>query len=101
MDTPELLENPPDDYRCVKKADWDAFVPDRISEKFQELRDAQIEKRKENRYPHRMARKGYANLEAKLSESIPLEKLDRATIWVKALQDKNGCFKEPEVEKTA
>ncbi|XP_062014202.1 uncharacterized protein LOC133730667 [Rosa rugosa] len=66
MDTPELLENPPDDYRCVKKADWDIFVADRISAKFQELRDAQIEKRKENRYPHRMARKGYANLEAEL-----------------------------------
>ncbi|KAM5573609.1 hypothetical protein ABKV19_013246 [Rosa sericea] len=101
MDTPELLENPPDDYRCVKKADWNIFVADRISEKFQELRDAQIEKRKENRYPHRMARKGYANLEAELSESMPLQKLDRATMWVKARQDKNGCFKEPEVEKTA
>ncbi|XP_040364380.1 uncharacterized protein LOC121049956 [Rosa chinensis] len=66
-----------------------------------EIREAQIAKRKENKYPHRMSRKGYANLMEELSESVPLEELDRTTMWIKARQDRNGNFKQPEVEKKA
>ncbi|XP_040369377.1 uncharacterized protein LOC112184434 [Rosa chinensis] len=101
IDTPELLENPPDDYRCINKEHWEQFVAERISDAFQELREAQIEKRKENKYPHRMARKGNANLQEELSATIPIEELDRATMWVKARQDKNGNFKAVEVQETA
>ncbi|KAK9939272.1 hypothetical protein M0R45_015973 [Rubus argutus] len=101
MDSPELLEFPPDDYRSIEKADWDIFVEQRISADFQELREIQIEKKKENKYPHRMARKGYANLQEELSETITEEELDRATMWIKAQQDKNGNFKQQEVEQKA
>ncbi|KAK9947973.1 hypothetical protein M0R45_003566 [Rubus argutus] len=101
IDSPELLEFPPDDYRSIEKADWDIFVANRISADFQELREIQIEKRKENKYPHRMARKGYANLQEELSETLTEEELDRATMWIKARQDKNGNFKQEEVEQKA
>ncbi|XP_040367479.1 uncharacterized protein LOC112180552 [Rosa chinensis] len=101
MDEPELLENPPDDYRSITKDTWHQFVADRLSATFQEIREAQIAKRKENKYPHRMSRKGYANLMEELSESVPLQELDRATMWIKARQDRNGNFKQPEVEKKA
>ncbi|KAM5584806.1 hypothetical protein ABKV19_004254, partial [Rosa sericea] len=100
IDEPELLENPPDDYQSITKDTWHQFVADRLSTSFQEIREAQIAKQKENKYPPRMSRKGYANLMEELSESVPLEELDRATIWIKARQDRNGNF-QPEVEKKA
>ncbi|XP_062027082.1 uncharacterized protein LOC133743232 [Rosa rugosa] len=101
MNEPDLLEFPPDDYRSITKDNWQTFVADRLSASFLEVREAQIMKRKENKYPHRMARKGYANLQEELSKSMPLEQLDRATMWIKARQDKNGQFKQAEVEETA
>ncbi|PRQ58873.1 putative Ulp1 protease family catalytic domain, putative transposase, Ptta/En/Spm, plant [Rosa chinensis] len=101
MNEPDLLEFPPDDYRSITKDNWQTFVADRLSAGFLEVREAQIMKRKENKYPHRMARKGYANLQEELSESVPLEQLDRATMWIKARQDRNGQFKQAEVEETA
>ncbi|XP_062015019.1 uncharacterized protein LOC133731647 isoform X2 [Rosa rugosa] len=99
LETPELLQFPPDDYRSIEQEDWDTFVADRTSHTFQELRHAQILKRKENKYPHRMSRKGYANLQEELSESTPIEELDRATMWIKARQDKTGSFNGPAIEK--
>ncbi|PRQ37919.1 putative transposase, Ptta/En/Spm, plant, transposase, Tnp1/En/Spm [Rosa chinensis] len=101
LETPEFLQFPPDDYRSIDQEDWDIFVADRTSHAFQELRHAQILKRKENKYPHRMARKGYANLQEELSESTPIEELDRATMWIKARQDKTGSFNGPVIEKAA
>lgn len=35
------------------------------------------------------------------SESIPESELDRATMWIKARQDKHGNFKDVEVEQKA
>ena len=32
---PEKLENPPDDYRFIKKPVWDIFVATRITDTFQ------------------------------------------------------------------
>nr|XP_011465663.1 PREDICTED: uncharacterized protein LOC105351828 [Fragaria vesca subsp. vesca] len=34
METPEKLENPPDDYRCIPKLHWSLFVEDRVSGEF-------------------------------------------------------------------
>ncbi|PRQ35394.1 putative transposase, Ptta/En/Spm, plant [Rosa chinensis] len=101
MNEPDLLEFPPNDYRSITKDNWQTFVANRLSASFLEVREAQTMKRKENKYPHRMACKGYANLQEELSESMSLEQLDRATMWIKARQDKNGQFKQAEVEETA
>jgi hypothetical protein len=37
----------------------------------------------------------------KQSETLTEEELDRATMWIKARQDKNGNFKQQEVEQKA
>ncbi|XP_062002246.1 uncharacterized protein LOC133720074 isoform X3 [Rosa rugosa] len=100
-DEPELLEYPPADYNFIEKAHWDIFVADRLSDEFMEVHKVQKKKREKNKYPHRMSRKGYANLEAELSESVPESELDRATMWIKARQDKHGNFKDSEVEQKA
>ncbi|PRQ18019.1 putative transposase, Ptta/En/Spm, plant, transposase, Tnp1/En/Spm [Rosa chinensis] len=59
------------------------------------------EKRALNKYPHRMSRKGYAGLEEELSATMEESSLDRATMWIKARQDKNGSFKYPSIEEKA
>ncbi|XP_061987927.1 uncharacterized protein LOC133706413 isoform X2 [Rosa rugosa] len=100
-DEPELLEYPPADYNFIEKAHWDIFVADRLSDEFMEVHKVQKKKREKNKYPHRMSHKGYANLEAELSESVPESELDRATMWIKARQDKHGNFKDSEVEQKA
>ncbi|KAL6225265.1 hypothetical protein ACLB2K_004116 [Fragaria x ananassa] len=63
MDSLELFEFPPDDYRMIDVNQWKEFVKDRISPQFQEFRQKQKERRKENKYPHRLGRKPYAQLQ--------------------------------------
>ncbi|KAL6223071.1 hypothetical protein ACLB2K_006461 [Fragaria x ananassa] len=102
-DSPEKLENPPDDYRCIPKLHWSLFVEDRISEEFKELREVQSAKRKLNKYNHRMSRKGYAPSRVELAKKlgVPIEMLDRATMWLNAHSDKDGNFSSPEVANAA
>ncbi|KAL6218702.1 hypothetical protein ACLB2K_011912 [Fragaria x ananassa] len=102
-DSPEKLENPPDDYRCIPKLHWSLFVEDRISEEFKELREVQSAKRKLNKYNHRMSRKGYAQSRVELAKKlgVPIEMLDRATMWLNAHSDKDGNFSSPEVANAA
>ena len=93
LDQPELLKFPPDDYRFINVDHWSAFVAERSSPQFlvsllkdfnylrlhnykmwmmnlvsvfQIKRVTQQETRKKNKYPHRISRKGYANLEEEL-----------------------------------
>ncbi|XP_040361648.1 uncharacterized protein LOC121049142 [Rosa chinensis] len=87
-DEPELLEYPPADYNFIEKAHWDIFVADRLSEEFQILHEVQKKKRAKNKYPHRIR-----------SESLEDSELDRATMWIKARQDKHGNFKDGELEQ--
>ncbi|KAL6191622.1 hypothetical protein ACLB2K_038012 [Fragaria x ananassa] len=103
QDSPEKLENPPDDYRCIPKLYWSLFVEDRISEEFKELREVQSAKRKLNKYNHRMSRKGYAQSRVELAKKlgVPIEMLDRATMWLNAHSDKDGNFSSPEVANAA
>ncbi|KAL6213606.1 hypothetical protein ACLB2K_013053 [Fragaria x ananassa] len=102
-DSPEKLENPPDDYRCIPKLHWSLFVEDRISEEFKELREVQSAKRKLNKYNHRMSRKGHAQSRVELAKKlgVPIEMLDRATMWLNAHSDKDGNFSSPEVANAA
>ncbi|KAL6226022.1 hypothetical protein ACLB2K_004869 [Fragaria x ananassa] len=102
-DSPEKLENPPDDYRCIPKLHWSLFVEDKISEEFKELREVQSAKRKLNKYNHRMSRKGYAQSRVELAKKlgVPIEMLDRATMWLNAHSDKDGNFSSPEVANAA
>ncbi|KAL6175853.1 hypothetical protein ACLB2K_052491 [Fragaria x ananassa] len=70
-DTPEKLENPPGDYRCIPKLHWALFVEDRISDEFKELREVQSGKKiKMNKYNHCMSRKGYAQSRVELAKKL-------------------------------
>ncbi|KAL6202384.1 hypothetical protein ACLB2K_026092 [Fragaria x ananassa] len=100
MDSPELFEFPPDDYRSIHADQWQEFVKDRISPQFQEFRQKQMARRKENKYPHRLGRKPYAQLQEELAATVPAgRKLVRTTMWKAARQDKDGNYLAPQVQE--
>ncbi|KAL6138181.1 hypothetical protein ACLB2K_063466 [Fragaria x ananassa] len=99
LDSPELFEFSPDDYRMIDENQWKEFVKDRISPQFQEFQQKQKERRKENKYPHQLGRKPYAQLQEELAATMPGRKLGRTTMWKVARQDKDGNYKAPEVQK--
>ncbi|RAL49561.1 hypothetical protein DM860_018220 [Cuscuta australis] len=62
-DEPERQRTPPEDFSFSEKNHWDIFVDDRLSPEFLKVHDEHVKRVKENKYPHRLSRKGYANLE--------------------------------------
>ncbi|RVW75827.1 hypothetical protein CK203_055115 [Vitis vinifera] len=67
-DEPELLKKPPTEYHFIDDEDWNIFVKNRLSEKFQEYREAQKQRRKKHIYNHHLSRKGYVGLEEEMDE---------------------------------
>ncbi|KAL6176096.1 hypothetical protein ACLB2K_052732 [Fragaria x ananassa] len=102
MNDVDLLEFPPDDYRFITKDVWQDFVAYRLSAGFQELRNEQVEKRKKNKYNHRLSRKGYRGMRTEMAATLSpeeLEELGRYIYWIKARQDKDGKFLDVAVEE--
>ncbi|KAL6210828.1 hypothetical protein ACLB2K_016060 [Fragaria x ananassa] len=67
-----------------------------------ELRNEQVEKRKKNKYNHRLSRKGYRGMRAEMAATLSpeeLEELGRYIYWIKARQDKDGKFLDVAVEE--
>ncbi|KAL6213052.1 hypothetical protein ACLB2K_012500 [Fragaria x ananassa] len=57
-------------------------------------------RRKENKYPHRLGRKPYAQLQEELAATVPAgRKLVRTTMWKAARQDKDGNYLAPQVQE--
>ncbi|KAK9904521.1 hypothetical protein M0R45_000604 [Rubus argutus] len=90
-----------DDYRFINVDDWTTFVAQRTTDAFMELHEAQRARRQKNIYDHHMSRKGYAGLRQELSKTMPDEEIDRATLWIKGRQTKQGTFKDVRVKETA
>ncbi|BBN68761.1 hypothetical protein Prudu_566S000100 [Prunus dulcis] len=88
----EKLSHPPETYKFIEKAQWDAFVASRLSKDFE---SEKLE------YNHRLSRKGYAGLEDQLEETMPGVEIDRSTLWKRARQDKHGNIPDPKVAEKA
>ncbi|XP_040372966.1 uncharacterized protein LOC121052304 [Rosa chinensis] len=101
LDDHEALRYPPDDYPFILADHWTEFVKMRTKASFLEKRREQQERRSLNKYPHRMSRKGYAGLEDELATGMSDEEVDRATLWIKGRQTKDGSFKDEESKRTA
>ncbi|KAI5347610.1 hypothetical protein L3X38_000497 [Prunus dulcis] len=97
----EKLSQPPETYKFIEKAQWDAFVASRLSKDFESVHSqhAQIREKLENN--HRLSRKGYAGLEDELEETMPGVEIDRSTLWKRARQDKHGSIPDPKVAEKA
>ncbi|CAL9024504.1 unnamed protein product, partial [Prunus brigantina] len=82
----ERLSQPPETYKFIEKAQWDAFVASRLSKEFQSVHSQLAEIREKLEYNHRLSRKGYAGLEDELEETMPGVEIDRSTLWKRARQ---------------
>ncbi|CAL8136923.1 unnamed protein product [Prunus armeniaca] len=97
----EKLSQPPEVYKFIEKAEWDAFVASRLSKDFESVHSQHAQIREKLEYNHRLSRKGYAGLEDQLEETMPGVEIDRSTLWKKARQDKHGNIPDPKVAEKA
>lgn len=93
-DQADILVHPPAMYKFIKQRHWEAFVKSRLSTNFQVFREILSTKRKQNIYPHRLSRQGYAGLveQLKQKEGLSFNELDRSILWKKAGEDKGGVI---------
>ncbi|CAL8088443.1 unnamed protein product [Prunus armeniaca] len=94
----EKLSQPPELYKFIEKAEWDALVASRLYEQFVSVHFQHSQIREKLEYNHRLSRKGYAGLEDQLEETMPGVEIDRSTLWKKARQDKHGNIPDPKDE---
>ncbi|KAI5343636.1 hypothetical protein L3X38_011512 [Prunus dulcis] len=97
----EKLSQPPETYKFIEKAQWDAFVASRLSKDFDSVHSQHAQIREKLKYNHRLSRKGYAGLEDQLEETMPGVEIDRSTLWKRARQDKHGNIPDPKVAEKA
>ncbi|CAL9025265.1 unnamed protein product [Prunus brigantina] len=97
----ERLSQPPETYKFIEKAQWDAFVASRLSKEFESVHSQHAQIREKLEYNHRLSRKGYAGLEDQLEETMPGVEIDRSPLWKKARQDKHGNIPDPKVAEKA
>ncbi|BBN69626.1 hypothetical protein Prudu_1064S000300 [Prunus dulcis] len=97
----ERLSQPPETYKFIEKAQWDAFVASRLSKYFESVHSQHAQIREKLEYNHRLSRKGYAGLEDQLEETMPVVEIDRSTLWKRARQDKHGNIPDPKVAEKA
>ncbi|BBH05767.1 hypothetical protein Prudu_017252 [Prunus dulcis] len=97
----EKLSHPPETYKFIEKAQWDAFVASRFSKDFESVHSQHAQIREKLEYNHRLSRKGYAGLEDQLEETMPGVEIDRSTLWKRARQDKHGNIPDPKVAEKA
>ncbi|CAL9018535.1 unnamed protein product [Prunus brigantina] len=97
----ERLSQPPETYKFIEKAQWDAFVASRLSKEFESVHSQHAQIREKLEYNHRLSRKGYAGLEDQLEETMPGVEIDRSTLWKRAREDKHGNILDPKVAEKA
>ncbi|VVA37178.1 PREDICTED: ubiquitin-like-specific, partial [Prunus dulcis] len=97
----EKLSHPPETYKFIEKAQWDAFVASRLSKDFESVHSQHAQIREKLEYNHRLSRKGYAGLEDELEETMPGVEIDRSTLWKRARRDKHGNIPDPKVAEKA
>ncbi|KAI5312552.1 hypothetical protein L3X38_041725 [Prunus dulcis] len=73
----EKLSQPPETYKFIEKAQWDAFVASRLSKDFESVHSQHAQIREKLEYNHRLSRKGYAGLEDQLEETMPEDELQK------------------------
>ncbi|VFQ80959.1 unnamed protein product [Cuscuta campestris] len=67
------------------------------------VHDEHVKRVKENKYPYRLSRKGYANLEQEWAKTHSGDEsvIDRSVTWVLARKDKEGNFKSESTKQKA
>ncbi|XP_075507617.1 uncharacterized protein LOC142544458 [Primulina tabacum] len=97
-DHTEDLKEPPTGFG-ITRDDWSSFVISRLSDDFMKLRDEQKKRRKQNIYPHRMSRKGYARFADEIADELcDDDDINRAIMWKKGRVNKKGQYEGDELK---
>ncbi|XP_073137196.1 uncharacterized protein [Henckelia pumila] len=100
LDKPEELNEPPTGYG-IAQDDWSSFVISRMSDDFTKLSEKQKERRKQNLYPHHLARKGYARYAEEIANELSDDdEINSAIIWKKGRVNKEGEFEGSDLKMT-
>ncbi|XP_058201697.1 uncharacterized protein LOC131316371 isoform X2 [Rhododendron vialii] len=115
----DIISRPPAIYSFIEREHWDAFVKHRLTKDFEKHNDNQRGKQRENKFRHRLGRKGYANFEqeqikmikksidgaedevAEVEDVDDADEIDRSILWKKSRQNKNGEYDNEDIEEQA
>ncbi|KAL0544189.1 hypothetical protein IC582_019302 [Cucumis melo] len=98
----EKLKDPPTEYSFIDREHWNIFIPSKLTEQFKMVSNKGREWRKNNKYNHRMSRKGYANFVKEMKASTSNGKLiDHALVWKKARTTKDGQIPDIDTKEVA
>ncbi|KAA0058341.1 uncharacterized protein E6C27_scaffold409G00270 [Cucumis melo var. makuwa] len=98
----EKVKDPPTEYSFIDREHWNIFVASRLTKQFEMVSNKGRERRKNNKYNHRMSRKGYANLTEEMKASTSNgELIDRALVWKKARTTKDGEIPDTDTKEVA
>ncbi|KAF5935101.1 hypothetical protein HYC85_026230 [Camellia sinensis] len=99
---PEIISNPLAIYGFIEQRHWDSFLVRRLSEEFEILSQVQKWRRSQNKYNHRISRKGYARFQEDNKHMTGSTKdLDKSVLWKKARQNKNGEYDDKTIMEQA
>ncbi|XP_052295384.1 uncharacterized protein LOC102613377 [Citrus sinensis] len=93
------LKRPPFQYSHIPQNVWDKFVNSRLSTEFERIRRQQQNKRADNKWNHRLSRKGYAGLLDEICSKTGLveTEVNRSVAWKCVRKMKNGEY-DPDVD---
>ncbi|XP_042440343.1 uncharacterized protein LOC122025580 [Zingiber officinale] len=101
LDKPDELKDPPIGYG-ISQDDWSSFVITRMSADFRyRVSDEQKNRRRQNVYPHRLSRKGYACFADEIASDLCDDDINRAIIWKRGRANKEGEFEGDDLKITA
>ncbi|KAF4356652.1 hypothetical protein F8388_018571 [Cannabis sativa] len=96
---PHTLTEPPKDY-IISAEEWKKLVASRTSNVFKEQRKVQQQRRSQQKYAHRTARKSIANIEYEMQkERNTTDPIDRGELWKRARQNNKGSYLNDETRE--
>ncbi|CAI8599611.1 unnamed protein product [Vicia faba] len=84
---------------CIKQDDWDKFVAQHMTAKFQKVSDENRERALNPQHPYRKSRLGCARLEADMVEESEVGEINRSQVWKAARVNKSGVIDNENVQR--
>ncbi|CAI8610915.1 unnamed protein product [Vicia faba] len=84
---------------CIKQDDWDKFVAQHMTAKFQKVSDENRERALNPQHPYRKSRLGCARLEADMVKESEVGEINRSQVWKVARVNKSGVIDNENVQR--
>ncbi|CAI8586011.1 unnamed protein product [Vicia faba] len=84
---------------CIKQDDWDKFVAQHMTAKFQKVSDENRERALNPQHPYRKSRLGCARLEVDMVEESEVGEINCSQVWKAARVNKSGVIDNENVQR--